>query len=267
MDYLTSGNSYVFWGTVLVAAGAFFFSAGWFLLSICKQADKCLKKQQWFKSVVWRRIVISLVIIFLLVFGSWLVGKGGTETTKGWNIISLGEQRNNLIRAISQELYINIKFLEMPPLKGEVHYLSKDGKWVLRPFPILKTNAIKAFLSSGLWDAGKQTELNFINTIYNYETKIGIANNIFGQYNESLLAKEDPNEAIELGKKLQRCAPEKEYFKSLNNIQSEVTKLILSEYKWAIQTQLPEAYELFQKIFQEESTVSKSEEGISKKEQ
>ena len=37
---------------------------------------------------------------------------GGLLTTKGWNDISLGEQRNNLIQAVTQELIMNSGRLE-----------------------------------------------------------------------------------------------------------------------------------------------------------
>jgi len=260
MGYETVGNSFVRWGTLLVAAGALIFSGGWFLLGIYKQVDERLKKWRWFKTTVRRAIVIFISVTILLVTGSWMVGRGGTLTTKGWNIISLGEQRNNLIRAITQEWLSNSARLISPPMKGETYYVREDGEYVWRPFPTLRTNALNTILSSGFWDYGNQMDRKFLDAVADYERKVSLANRKFRSYDNVLSKIRDPNERIMQTKKVVRLTYEKDWFKSLENRQSQVGKLVWSEYKWAITTQLPEASKLLRQRFQEKSPVGESEE-------
>ncbi len=267
MDYLTNGNSYVDQGTNLVAFGAFLTSLGWYLLATHKQAEKWvekrLEKRLWFKTVP--TIIMFLIISVLIIYGLHMVGKGGTLTTKGWNYISLGEQRNNLIQAVTQEWFMNCAHLAAPPMKGEVHYKEQDGELIRYRFPTFRSAALNTVLSSGLWDFGNQTDRKFLETMSDYERNIAYANYKFRSYEDALSRIRDPNEAIKQSKKVRSFTYEKVWFKLFKDKQNQLGKLIWSDYKWAIQTQLPEAYELLQKIFQEESTVSKSEEGPSEK--
>lgn len=264
MDYITSGNSYVDQGTNLIALGAFLTSLGWYLLATHKQrAERRFEKRWLFKDAI--TIIMFLIISVLIICGLRMVGKGGTLTTKGWNIISLGEQRNNLIQAVTQELVMNCGRLGSPPMKGEVHYKEQDGKLIRYRFSTFRSVALNAVLSSGLWDYGNQTDRKFLNAISDYERGVAYANRKFYSYEDVLSRMEDTNEAIKQSKELQSQTYEKVWFKSFQNRQKQVGNLIWSDYKWAIQTQLPEAYKLLQKIFQEESTVSKSEEGPSEK--
>lgn len=258
MGYEAVGNSCVRWGTLLVAAGALIFSGGWFLLGIYKQVNERLKKRRWFKTTVRRASVIFVSVTILLVAGSWMVGRGGTLTTKGWNIISLGEQKNNLIRAVAQELCMNVRILESPPMKGEVYYKNENGDLVQRPFPALRATALKAVTSSGLWDLGNQTEEEFLYTIIEYERKIGTVNSVFNKYND-LISWEvtDPNNKIGVAQHCQRIAPEKDYFKALEGAQNEVIKLLLNKHKWAIPSKEGEV--LLRRI-REKPPVGESEE-------
>jgi hypothetical protein len=239
MDYYWRGRFLVFVGTVLFAIGGIIATYGWNIWSRQFDKRKCLREGVWD-----------------IIRGTILVALAGLLTTYGWNVISLGGQRNNLIRAIAQELLMNVQLLESPPIKDEVSYKKEDDSVVLRPFPTLKTVALNAVMSSGFWDIGKKAEKEFLYAIEAYEGKIGTANHIFDEYNEFLLKTIDPNEKIASAKKFQKVAPEKDYFKSLKNVQNEVIKQILSEYKWAIPSKGREV--LLQRI-QEKPFVGKPE--------
>ncbi len=239
MDYYWRGRILVFVGTILFAIGGIIATYGWNIWS------HQYNKKKYLREGVWD-----------IIRGATLVALAGLLTTHGWNVISLGEQRNNLIRAITQELLMNVQLLESPPIKGEVSYKKENGSVVPRPFPTLKTAALNVVISSGLWDIGNKTEKKFLYTIEAYERKIGTANHIFDEYNEFLLKTIDPNEKIASAKKFQKVAPEKDYFKSLENKQNEVIKQILSEYKWSIP---PKERELLLQRIGEKSSVGKSE--------
>jgi hypothetical protein len=217
MDYCWRGRLLVLIGTLLFAIGGLVATYGWNIWSHQPDKKKYLRKGTW--DILGGTVCIALA---------------GLLTTYGWNVIRFGEQRNNLIRAVAQELCMNILDLETAPIKGETCYRKEDGDVVRRPFPTLKTTALNAVMSSGLWDFGNQTENDFLYTIYNYEGAIGNANIIFGLYNDSLSKIIDPNKMIAIADEYQKATPEKDYFKSLENEQNEVIKLLLDEYKWAI---------------------------------
>ena len=109
MDYLTSGNTYVDQGTYLVALGAFLTSLGWYLLATHKQAVKWLEK--WLKLKKAPTIIMFLIISALIIYGPRTVGRGGTLTTKGWNVLDNYEQKKALIQKVVNELIINDLFL------------------------------------------------------------------------------------------------------------------------------------------------------------
>lgn len=231
MDYYWRGRIWAFVGTILFAVGGLIATYGWNIWS--QQTEKEIYKRKG----VWD-----------IIRGTILVALAGLLTTHAWNVISMGEQRNNLIRSTAQELLMNVQRLESPPIKGEVSYKKENGSVVLRPFPTLKADALNAVMSSGLWDIGNKREKEFLYAIEAHERKIGQANYIFDEYNESTLHKMNPNEKIASAKKLQKVAPEKDYYKSLKNAQNEVIKLLLSEHKWAIPSK---ERELFKQIIGE----------------
>ena len=204
-------------GTLFFAIGGLLATYGWNIWSHQSDKKKYLREGAWD-----------------IIRGTVFIALAGLLTTHGWNVIRFGEQRNNLIRAIAQELFWNVLSLERPPIKGEVYYKKENGDLVQRPFPTLKTTALNAVMSSGLWDLGNQTEKNFLYTISDYEGAIGAANRIFGIYNDLWSKIIDPNEEITQAKECQKVAPEKDYFKFLDGVQNEVIKLLLGEYKWAI---------------------------------
>jgi hypothetical protein len=266
MDYEAVGNSDLFWGTVLVAGGAIVVSVGWFLLGICKWTDERLKTWRGFKTAIMRRSAIGLVVAILILGGSIVVAKGGTLTTKGWNFISFGQQRKNLIRAITAEWLSNNACLAISPMKGEPYYVKEGGVYVWWFFPTLRSNALNTISSSGFWDYGNQMDKKFLDTVAVYEMTISSANRKFRNYDDSLSNIKDPNERIMQTKKLGTLTREKEWFKSLEDWQNNLGKLIWSECRWAIETQ-PEVYELLRKRFQEKSTVSEPAEALPKKQQ
>ena len=239
MDYYWPGRILVFVGTILFAIGGLLATYGWNIWN--HQSDK----KKYLREGVWD-----------IIRGTMLVALAGLLTTHGWNVISLGEQRNNLIRATAQELLMNVQRLESPPIKGEVSYKKENGSVVLRPFPTLKSAALDAIMSSGLWDIGNKKEKEFLYAIEAYERKIGTANQIFDEYNEFLLKTIDPKEKNASAKKFQKVAPEKDYFKSLENAQNEVIKQILSEYKQSIP---PKEGKLLLQRIRERTGVSKPE--------
>jgi hypothetical protein len=226
-------------GTLFFALGGLIATYGWNIWSHQSDKKKYLREGAWD-----------------IIRGTVFIALAGLLTTHGWNVIRFGEQRNNLIRAIAQELCMNVLSLESPPIKGETYYRKKNGDVVIRPFPILKTTALNAVMSSGLWGFDNQKEKNFLYAIYNYEGAISNANSSFDFYNDGL-SKIDPNGKIELAELCQKLAPEKDYFKSLGNNQNEVIKLLLSEHKWAIPSK--EREELLQRI-REKPPVNKSED-------
>jgi hypothetical protein len=244
MDYCWHGRILVLIGTFLFAIGGLVATYGWNIWSHQPDKKKYLRKGTW-------DILVGTVCIAL----------AGLLTTSGWNVIRFGEQRNNLIRAVAQELYMNVLSLESSPIKGETYYRKKNGGVATRPFPTLKTTALNAVMSSGLWDIENQTERNFLYTIFNYEEAIGTANSVFGVYNDSVNSIIDPNKKITEAEKCQKIAPEKESFKCLENMQNEVIKLLLGEYKWAIPP-TKEGELLLQRI-REKPPVNKLEETLS----
>jgi len=271
MDFEAVGNSDVFRGTVLVGVGAISVCLGWFLFAICKPAYEWLKKWRWFQAGVVRVTVISSVICFLIVFGSWMVGKGGTKTTKGWNLLDHHEQRTILIGAVAQELYENANSLDNEPLKGQVCYEREDGELVQRPFPDLRTDALNGLVSSGLWAYGREVDKELLDTSYLHIKKIDSANRMFRMYNDEWAdEKEDPNARVMRAKKWQASAPSHDYYKSLIRVQIQLIELILGEPKWDVQTRQPKVHnDLVQWVQRErkKSAGSKKEERLSKKKQ
>ncbi len=244
-DYFWCGWSSIIFGAILLVCGSLGLASQEWSLS-------------WLFSKVGRKTILFIFAIIIAV--------GGTLTTKGWNIISFGEQRNNLIRAITQEWLSNSARLVSPPMKGETHYVKEDGEHVWRPFPTLRTNALNTILSSGFWDYGNQMDRKFLDVVADYEKRVIAANRKFRSYDDFFSKIKDPNERIMRTKEVRRLTYEKDWFKSLENRQNQVGKLVWSEYKWAITTQLPEASELLRQTFQEKSPVGESEEVLSKKE-
>jgi hypothetical protein len=248
MDYLTSGNACLKEGASLIAWGAFFTSLGWVLLGFL--LGKYVDINRW-KVKPFRNGIIAIILLIGIIvsikIGLKMSGEGGTLTTKGWNLLNIHSQRQNLISAVAQELTTNILFLESPPIKGETYYKKNNGYVVIRPFPTFKTIALNAVMSSGLLDFGNQTEKNFFDTILDYEIAIGTANNSFDVYNDIVNKVIDPNGKIALSEKQQRYVSEKDFFKSLENKQDEVIKLLLSEYEWAIPSKDREQLELLYK--------------------
>jgi hypothetical protein len=227
-------------GTLFFALGGLIATYGWNIWSHQSDKKKYLREGAWD-----------------IIRGTVFIALAGLLTTHGWNVIKFGEQRNNLIRAIAQELWMNILSLESPPITGETYYRKENGDVVTRPFPTLKTTALNAVMSSGLWNLENQTEKNFLYTIFRYEGAIGTANSIFGGYNDSLSNIADPNEKIAWVEKFQKVVPERDYFKSLENVQNEVVKLLSSEHQLAIPSKEREV--LLQRI-REKPPVNKSED-------
>lgn len=242
MDYYLQGGFWLILGTVSVGIGGLFLTLGWNVWP--KQPEKT----KWY-----RHKGVGFVIR-----GSLLVALGSVLVTHGWNDISFGEQRNNLIRAVTQEWFLNNSFLVNPPMKGKIYDEREDGEFVWYIFPTLRNIALNTALSSGFWDYGNQTDRKFLNTISAYEKSIDLANRKFRSYDNALLKIRDPNERVVQTKRLRRATYENNWFNSLDNTQNQVGKLIWSDYRWAIRTQLPEAYKLLLQKIQEKSAVSES---------
>jgi hypothetical protein len=237
MDYYWQGRIWVFVGTILFAIGGLIATYGWNIWS-----------QQTGKKIYTRKGVWDIIR------GTIFVALAGLLTTHGWNVKSLGDQRNNFIRAIAQELLMNVQRLESPPIKGEVAYKNENGNVVLRPFPTLKADALNAVMSLGLWDIDNKKDQKLLYTIEAYQRKIDTANQIFNEYNETALHKINPDEKIASAKNFQKIAPEKDYFKSLKNAQNEVTKQLLSNYERLIPTK---KRKLFLQIIGEKPSLDK----------
>lgn len=217
MDYCWLGWILVLIGTLLFVIGGLVATYGWDIWSRKTERGKNLRKCMW-----------------TILGGTFAIASGGLLTTYGWNVISLGEQRNNLIRAVAQELCMDVNSLESPPIKGETYFIKNDGDVGIRPYPNLGITALDAVISSGLWNFGNQTERHFLCAIFDYEERLKIVNSKFYWYNESLDHTWDPNRAIALAEAYQKNLPKKDSFKSLKIQQNEVIKLLLTEYKWAI---------------------------------
>jgi hypothetical protein len=220
VDYGVQGKMCVLIGTIAFGVGGWIATYGWEVWFHEPNRGKRLRKGAWD-----------------LLRGTAVVALAGLLTTRGWNDISLAEQRRNLINAVVIEMAMNAQMLKQPPLEGDVYYLSEDQKLVLRPFPRLRTVALNAVLSSGVWDVCDPAERRLLDRVLEYENKVYTANDIFSGYNDYLLAKPDTSKAAEFGKTLQRGIPEKEFFKALTCVQSQLTTLIRNEYKWTIRTQ------------------------------
>jgi len=207
-------------GMVSFAIGGWIATYGWEVWLNAPEKRNLLRKGAWD-----------------LIRGTIVVALAGSLSTHGWNVISLGKQKRNLVNAVVQESLMNAIELKQPPMKGEVSYLSQDHKTVLRPFPTLRTSTLNGVLSSGLWSFGNRMERTFLLAVWDYEVRIVTTNNIFAQYNATLLTKEDPNEGARLAKRLQSGIPEKECYRSLIKSQNRVMQLIRNQYKWAIETE------------------------------
>ena len=136
-------------------------------------------------------------------------------------------------------------------MQGEIYYRREDGEPVWRPFPTLRTNTFDEVLSSGLWDYGNRADRAFLDTARNYEKKAAYANLRFRGYEQSLSEVGPLNERVKKTKELRELAHRMDWFKSFDSMQTEMGRLIWSEYPWAIRTQLPEAYEQLQQTFQQ----------------
>jgi hypothetical protein len=260
MDYEAIGNSYVKLGGLWVGTGAVLFSLGWFLISNLASTGERLQSSAWLKSAGksfqrWRwfrfanewlesqpwfetgketKFVIFLCAIIVIVVGSVLVGKGGTVTTKGWNMISFGQQRKNLIRAVVVEALFNYGRFLVPPLKGETHTLHKDREYVFCRFPTLRSNAANAMLSSGFWGYDNAKDSRLLRVVSNHQMRISTANWKFSQYNDAVLRIADPNRRIAKAESVRELARGQEWFKDLRGTGKTLWELMWSEYRWAI---------------------------------
>lgn len=247
MNYYRHGWILVLIGTFFFAIGGLIATYGWNIWSHRSEKEKYLREGAW--DIMRGTIIIALA---------------GLLTTHGWNVIKLGEQRSNLIQAITQEWILNITRLGSSPMEGEIYYVKEDGEYVWRPFPTLRTNAMNAILSSGFWNYGNQMDRKFLDVVEDYEKRAITANRKFRSYDDFFSKIQDPNERIMQTKKVRGLTYEKDWFKSLKNTQNQVGKLVWSKYRWAITKQLPEASELFQQRFQEKPPASEPEKGLLK---
>lgn len=177
MDYEAVGNSDLFRGTVLVAVGAFVFSAGWFLLGICKGTDDRLKAWRWFKDAIMRRSAIGLVVAILIFGGSIMVGMGGTLTTKGWNFLNSHEEKQALIQAVFNEWTTNtVMGMHLPyDLNDE-----EVGRIALL-YPVFKSSVLGEVLTSSLFTLDNTTDRELMNQIMRYEQSISVLNYLLRQ--------------------------------------------------------------------------------------
>ena len=185
MDYEAVGNSCIIWGTFYVSVGAILVSGGWFLLATYKQANEWLKKRRWLKTSVRRLIVVVAVVIILIGAGSWMVGKGGTKTTKGWNQLNNHETKEALIAAVALEWVRNEMYMYVRPLSfdpndetiGQKHY----------GFPEFKTAAINQVLTSNLFDPSNPQDYKLWASIVDYERSARHCNVMFLKLDEKLV--------------------------------------------------------------------------------
>lgn len=63
-------------------------------------------------------------------------------------------------------------------------------------FPFLNTNALRAVLSSGLWNFDDANDKELLLAIATYERILNVANDIFRSYNEQLARIDDDHERI-----------------------------------------------------------------------
>lgn len=122
MDYEAVGNSNIISGAFYVAVGAVLVTGGWFLLGICKQTNEWLKKKACLKTAMRRVIVTGVVAVAIILVGagSWVVAKGGTKTTKGWNLLDNHSEKQAVLVAALRDLRLNGTLLK------QCHFDAKD---------------------------------------------------------------------------------------------------------------------------------------------
>ncbi|MBN2136504.1 MAG: hypothetical protein JW720_01730 [Sedimentisphaerales bacterium] len=164
MDFEAVGNSCLFWGGVWVGVGAISVSGGWFLLGIYQQANNWLRKRRRFKVAVLRRGSILLAWVILVLGGSFLIGKGSTLTTKGWNILDNHSQKQALIVAAIREWKLNDDLLPL------CHFEETDESVLAErwQYPRFEWNASSTLYSSPLFNVNHSGDSELLKSARNY---------------------------------------------------------------------------------------------------
>ena len=239
MDYLTSGNLCLKEGAFLIAFGAFLTSLGWFLLGKYKYGDiNCwLSKIRLFRKAFVRRIITIILlagIFAFIIIGLKKVCEGGTLTTKGWNLLNVHSQRQNLIRSVAQEWVTNDGAMKEPPVTGPVYDKVTTLVYI---YPTFKTSALGAFLTSGLWNCDEPNEGRFLTAVSDYENAITVANQFFAYTNTSLTRNISNEQRIAKAVEYQTQILQTEWYHYLKVKHEELRKLLTTEYRWAVMEQ------------------------------
>lgn len=79
-------------------------------------------------------------------------------------------------------------------------------------FPFLNTNALRAVLSSGLWNFDDANDKEFLLAIAAYERILNVANDIVRSYNEQLARIDDDDERIAQAEQYRTTVDETNWF-------------------------------------------------------
>ena len=126
MDYMHSGNSFLFWGQIALASGAFITSLAWYILPLSRQ----MNGQPSRLSIKNRKLcpILSLFVLFLT--GSILLAHGGKLVTQGWDLLNKNDQKKTLIRAVTREWLANELAKDGSPLSYDPNSkTSYGGEW------------------------------------------------------------------------------------------------------------------------------------------
>ena len=215
MDYCWQGRIWVFVGAVSLAIGGWIATYGWNVWSGKFAKGGLFRKGAWD-----------------ITRGTLAVAFGGLLATHGWNVISLGEQRRNLIRAVAQEVVLNCVELDSLVESPLAHRVDLDGT-KLKILPVLKTNALNAVLSSGLWSFDNPEDDEFLMACMNCVRRVEKANSVLGSITNKLVTavrEEDLATARVLSDRLE--SPD--YQKQLKHLFDDVITFIAEDHEWAL---------------------------------
>jgi hypothetical protein len=201
------------------------------------EINRWLSKVKPFRKTVVRGIIAIMLLIGIFAFiiiGLIKIGKGGTLTTEGWNLLRVHSQRQNLIRSVVQEWIINDIKMKSSPLTGQVG----DSNYFVYSYPMFRTSALNAFLTSGLWNYGEPNENQLLTAVSNCETAIASVNQFFDSLNTALTRNISVKERIDKAVKYQSQTLQSQWYSDLKVKHEKLRKLLATEYRWAMLEQM-----------------------------
>jgi len=216
MEYVWQGRIWVFVGIVSFAIGGCIATYGWNEWSLQSNKRKFIRKGVWD-----------------IIRGSVLVALGGLLTTHGWNVISLGEQKRNLIRAVSQEVMLSCVELDDLAESPLAYRIDSNGT-KLKILPVVKTGALNAVVSSGLWNLEDEKDEEFLVACLNCIGRAEKANYVLNSVTVKLVTAVTEEE-IAAARVLSNRLESPEYKGQLKHLFDEVIAFLTENHEWALE--------------------------------